>query len=227
MKPTIRVALFTSSFRGYWMLRFLTTPAVCEEFGLSVVGVATDDPASKISNAINRGVWKYGYDPHFEPELVPRLCNQLDLPFVTSSISHPKFVAEYQRHWSPDIAFVNVFGQRLPETVFDFPQLGTYNFHTTAGPHWPNFQGPDPLTEIIKAGHTRCRIACHRVEHDFDSGELHKFSEEVRIPPGASIADMQLMLAAEINCFLRKELPFLLGRGDSPEPPMSQLQPAR
>lgn len=205
-----RIVLFTSSWRGYWLLRFLLDPAIASYYRLEVVGVATDDPQLPQSNSDRRGVWKYGYDPECEPDLVPDLCARHRVPCYRGAITRLDFVEMFQHVWKPDLSLVNVFGQLLPPQMFEFPRLGTFNFHTTAGDVWPQFPGGDPLNAIRKAGHTSCRIACHRLDETLDRGELYKFTEEIPILPGSSVADMQLILASLVVCFLKAELPDLL-----------------
>lgn len=210
-KNRIRVAVFTSGIRGYWMLRELFNQDFQDRLGIEIVGVATDDPNLKHSNAKGRGVWKYGYDPEFEPQLVPRICRQHGIVAYTGSIKTSEFRKTFEEDWKPDIGLMNVYGQFLPPTIFKIPPLGFYNFHATSGEHWPAYQGPDPFTEMMANSVARCCLAFHKVVDEVDGGDLVCYTDRAEIPAGATVPDLHMITAPLAVTLLRRILPEILG----------------
>ena len=192
------------------MLRDLLRRDLQDAIGFEVVGIATDDPRLPHCNAQRRGVWKYGFDDQFEPELVPRLCTQHHLVPFTGSIKSDQFKELFLESWCPDLGIMNVFGQFLPFEIFSFPRFGFFNFHATSGEQWPAYQGPDPFSDMMRDGHRRCTLAFHRVVQEVDGGELYSFTDCAEIPQGASVPDLHMITAPLASGLLRRILPKLL-----------------
>jgi len=69
----------------------------------------------------------------------------------------------------PDLVLMMGFTYRIPKALFNFPPLGFYNVHFSL---LPAYQGPDPIFWQLKNGETLGGITIHRVNSDFDSGEI-------------------------------------------------------
>lgn len=69
----------------------------------------------------------------------------------------------------PDLALICGFSYRIPAQVFNIPPAGFFNIHFSI---LPAYKGPDPIFWQIKNGEQTGGISIHRVNHDFDSGEV-------------------------------------------------------
>ena len=192
------------------MLRLLLDPDYQKQLNFELVGVATDDPTNQFSNPQKRGTWRYGYDPDFDPKVVPRIAARHALDAYGGSLRTPEFVRRFQDEWKPDLCLVNVYGQILRPELFEFPTRGSFNFHSSSGPTWPAFQGADPVTDMIKAGCTSMHLVMHHVAAEVDAGAMFKCSVDVPFPPNATVADMHYMTAPLAVSLLRETLPTLL-----------------
>ena len=122
-EPKTRVAVFGSFYGGYHVLSELLEPPLAEF--LTVVGVATDDPAQPFTHAGVR-LWKY---PHTQAEeqLVGLLARANDLPVYTGRVRTPDFEQTFVDHWRPDLCLMATFGQLISRQLFEFPRLGFNN----------------------------------------------------------------------------------------------------
>jgi len=124
-KPRTRVAVFGSFHGGFHVLSELLEPPLAEL--VSVVGVATDDPAQPFVHADVR-LWKY---PHTEAEeqMVRELAESSGLPIYTGRVKAPEFERMFVEEWKPNLCLMATFGQLISKRIFQVPQLGFFNFH--------------------------------------------------------------------------------------------------
>ncbi|ADY52964.1 formyl transferase domain protein [Pseudopedobacter saltans DSM 12145] len=80
----------------------------------------------------------------------------------------------------PDLAIMFVFSYRIPEKIFNIPKQGFYNVHFSL---LPAYKGPDPVFWQIKNGETMGGISIHKVNEDFDEGEI-VMQQQIPFIPG-------------------------------------------
>lgn len=189
----MRVALFGSFYRGFFVLSELLHGAIKDK--IDVVGVATDDPGSGFINAHAR-LWQY---PHTTEEetMVRDLARASEVPVYSGRISSEIFFQQFRNDWQPDLCIMATFGQRIPPHLFEWPRLGFYNLHPCTDDGWPSrYAGGNPFAAMAAQREPWVRIALHRVDSGFDTGELIAYSEPIAYPPNASVIDMHKITAA-------------------------------
>ena len=186
----MRIALFGSFYRGFHVLNELLFGPLSRS--LTIVGVATDDPACAFVTP-QRRVWQYGYRPE-EATMVADLAERNGIAVYRSRVKTDEFYTLFEDHWRPDICFMSTFGQKLNERLFSFPKHGVINLHPSDKSGWPSkYAGSNPFQMMLDDGRDRCVISLHTVDGDFDAGERVAISEDIYIPPGATVRDMHMM----------------------------------
>src|SRR3954469_10658503 len=113
----VRVALFGSFYRGYYVLNEL----LCGDIAASVevVGVATDEPSNHFISADKR-VWQY---PHteYERNMVANLAQQHGLPVFRQRVNDAPFHEIIEQQWRPQLCIMATFGQRIHRRLIDYP----------------------------------------------------------------------------------------------------------
>jgi methionyl-tRNA formyltransferase len=183
----IRIAVFGSFYRGYYVLSELLTGILSSK--VTVVGVATDDPNQTFINTKKR-VWQY---PHTQDEInmVAALAHAADLEVYTNRVKTADFYQTMQERWKPDLCIMATFGQKINAHLFNIPALGFYNLHPCIDDAWPShYVGNNPFQELLKDKKPYTQIAMHRVDDGFDTGELIAYSEKIHIPAHASVVDL-------------------------------------
>jgi methionyl-tRNA formyltransferase len=79
--------------------------------------------------------------------------------------------------YSPAMGLMFTFSFKLPAAIFKMPAKGFYNLHP--GP-LPAYRGPDPIFQQIKNREPYAAITIHKVDDDFDSGEI-VLSDKIRL----------------------------------------------
>ena len=188
----IRVALFGSYYRGFFVLNELLNGPLKDR--LTVVGVATDDPTANFVS-VGKRVWRYGYS-NDERELVKSLAASAGLRAYDARVKTEAFYRLYEDVWQPDLCLMATFGQRIDERLFTYPRFGFINLHPSDDDEWPSrYAGPDPFSEMLKDDCANCVITLHRVDNGFDTGERLLVSDTIPIPSGASVIDMHKISA--------------------------------
>src|ERR1017187_10500237 len=180
-KRKVRIVVFGSFYGGYHVLSELLQPPLAEQ--VMVVGVATDDITQPFVHA-NVRLWKY---PHTRAEelLVPQFAGAHDLPVYTGRVKTPEFERTFVAEWKPDLCLMATFGQMIPRSIFEVPQLGFYNFHHSDNV-WPSYPGPDPIRDMVRDGKTHVVITMHEVSEVLDGGAAVGQSHKVPLPPDAN-----------------------------------------
>jgi methionyl-tRNA formyltransferase len=199
----IKVAVFGSFYRGYYILEELLHGSLKDHF--AVVGVATDDiTQSFISGAVR--VWQYPHLP-CEEIMVERRAQEYDLPVYKGRVKCDTFYEMYETEWSPDLCVSATFGQRIDARLFNFPELGFFNIHPCIDDGWPSkYAGPNPFKAMMNDGHDHTKAALHRVDDDFDTGELIAMSPRIAMPPDATVIDMHKITSPIFARFAIEEL---------------------
>lgn len=207
-----KVALFGSFYRGYYLLNELLYGPLRTQ--IEVVGVATDQPDQSYISAHKR-VWQY---PHSlaEEKMVAELAQRHGIDVYTGRVKQELFYENFEKNWKPHICLMGTFGQKIDDRLFNFPPLGFFNFHPTDGASWPSrYAGSNPFRELLDDGASHCVICMHRVDSDFDNGELIKKSEPIAIPPDSSVVDLHKITSPMAALLAREELRGILSFVDS------------
>jgi methionyl-tRNA formyltransferase len=207
-KTKIKIALFGSFYRGYYVLDELLCGPLSDHF--KVVGVASDDPSASFTSSQIR-VWQYPHTPA-EETMVEGRARALNLPFYNGRVKTDDFYSIYEKQWAPDICISATFGQRIDERLFSFPKLGFFNIHPCVDDGWPSkYAGPNPFKTLMDDGHDHAKAALHRVDDGFDTGELIAMSPRIAIPAYATVTDMHKISSPMMAYFAIQELAKLAG----------------
>lgn len=185
--PKVRVAVFGSFYRGYYVLHELLNGDIRDQ--LEVVGVATDDATQSYVNPAKR-VWQYPHAPA-ERSMVQALAQSHGLDVYSGRVKTAEFYARMSQHWKPDLCIMATFGQKISPELFEAPALGFYNLHPCIDDAWPSsYVGGNPFQALLNNHETYTVIAMHRVDAGFDTGDLIAYSERIAIPPHVGVVDL-------------------------------------
>jgi len=198
--PPIRVALFVSSLEGHRILADLIEDSASSG-RLRIVGVATDDPHAPFSNPSKR-LWGRldAEETASRMRLIRDLCAEHALPCYDGRVHAPPrkaaaaeaaqaFARRLAEIWRPDVAYMCVFGQRIPSALSGAPRFGFFNVHPSRIERleeWPRYGGPSPYRAMMQAGESHFNMVLHRIDEAFDQGEAVAFSAPIplRVIPG-------------------------------------------
>ncbi|MFN5350813.1 MAG: formyltransferase family protein [Polaromonas sp.] len=199
----IKVVLFGSFYRGYYLLDELLQGPHKEQF--SVVGVATDDVTQPYISRDKR-MWQYPH--HIDDEtMVERAAQQHQLPLYKGRVKSDLFYDLFENQWQPDLCISATFGQLIDARLFDYPRFGFFNIHPCIEDGWPSkYAGPNPFQALKDDGHHYAKAALHRVDGNFDTGELMAMSPRIAMPPQATVVDMHKITSPAIAKFAVPEL---------------------
>jgi methionyl-tRNA formyltransferase len=204
----IRIAMFGSFYRGYYVLDELLHGPLHQHF--TVVGVATDDVSQAFISSKVR-VWQYPHLPG-EETMVERRSQEHGVPVYKDRVKCDAFYKLLENDWAPDLCVSATFGQRIDARIFSFPKLGFFNIHPCIDDGWPSkYAGPNPFQALMDDGHDHTKAALHRVDDGFDTGELIAMSSRVAMPPDATVIDMHKITSPVIARFAVYELAKLAG----------------
>ena len=204
-KPKTRVAVFGSFMGGYHVLQELLSGPLSSR--VAVVGVAIDDPTQPFTHPKVR-LWQY---PHLREEevLVPRFAQEHGLPVFTGRVKAPEFQDMFFTEWQPELCLMATFGQKIPNGLIGYPELGFFNFHHS-GDTWPSYPGPDPIAAMVRDGRTHLVLTIHKVSDVIDGGEFVARSHPVAIPEGINAIGMHRITWPQMGPFIRRELGAML-----------------
>ena len=206
----IRVALFGSFYRGYYLLNELLFGDIADS--VEVVGVATDDPGNAFVNPGKR-VWQY---PHtaYERNMVDRLATKNGLQVFKERVNDAPFHDIIEQQWQPDLCVMATFGQRIHRRLIDYPALGFYNLHPCLDDRWPSkYVGGNPFDALMTDRMPYIRVAFHAIDENFDSGELIAMTPKIAIPEEASVIDLHKITSVSAARLAAGELRKIIDRG--------------
>lgn len=199
----IRIAVFGSFYRGYYLLAELLHGPHRDRF--SIVGVATDDVAQGFISREKR-VWQY---PHRSEEetMVELKAARHGLSVYKARVKTEAFYEIYEREWQPQLCVSATFGQRIDARLFNYPKFGFFNIHPCIDDGWPSkYAGPNPFQGLIDDGHDHSKAVLHRVDEGLDTGEPVAMSSRIDMPPGTTVIDMHKLTSPVIAKFAVPEL---------------------
>lgn len=181
-KAGLRTVLFVSCDCGNLMIRDLAHFESLYPEKLNIVGIVTDDPldpAAKIS--IKKRIWS-----QFPKEEHPKIFESI----ITSSINlgvqcysgavKTDYFREIYRKWNPEAMLMFCFGQKVDAPIFEYPSMGSYNFHPSDLPKKIG-AGTQPFHNAIQNGLKSSPMVIHKVTELIDIGPVIGVSPQVNI----------------------------------------------
>jgi methionyl-tRNA formyltransferase len=209
MNPKIRVVVFGSFYRGFYVLNELLSGDICDK--VVVVGVATDN-ASESFVSPGKRVWQY---PHelADQTLVGRLADKSGIPVFNGRVKTPEFYDLIETQWKPDLCIMATFGQKINDRLFNAPPLGFFNLHPCIDDGWPSrYVGGNPFQALLDDGKNYTQIAMHRVDENFDTGELIAYSEKLFIPEHTNVVDLHKITSPAAGRLAAREIEKIIAR---------------
>jgi len=182
-----RVVIFGSFYRGFYLLNELLFGSLSEY--VSVVGVATDDPAATYISSDTR-VWQY---PHtrYESEMVSDLATEHGIGVFRGKVNEQPFYDLMENSWKPDICVMGTFGQRIRKRLIETPALGFYNLHPCIDDGWPSkYIGGNPFEALMKDGKRYSCVVFHAIDEGFDTGPFIARTDRIAFPNETNVTDM-------------------------------------
>lgn len=199
MSEKLRIIFFgTPEFAAYSLKKVV-------ESGFDVVAVvtATDKPAG-------RGM-KLKYSD------VKQTALDLNIPILQpANMKAPEFL-EQLAAYKPDLGLVIAF-RMMPESVWSFPRLGTFNLHASL---LPDYRGAAPINHAIINGEHITGITTFFLKHQIDTGDILR-QEKVAILPednAGTLHDKLMIAGAELVCETLKDI----SNGSARPVPQAQL----
>lgn len=206
----VRIALFGSFYRGFYMLNELLFGEISER--IEVVGVATDDPRNSFVSPQKR-VWQY---PHseYERNMVELLAKKHGLPVWKDRVNVDDFHAIIENEWKPELCVMSTFGQLIRKRLIHYPSMGFYNLHPCLDDTWPSkYVGGNPFDAMKKDHMPYIRVAFHAIDETFDTGPLIAMGDKIAIPDEASVVDMHKITSVSAARLAADELIKIMDRG--------------
>ncbi len=129
------------------------------------------------------------------------------------SLKDPGFL-ESLHNLRPDLQVVVAF-RMLPEEVWQFPPLGTFNLHASL---LPKFRGAAPINWAIMLGETETGVTTFLLEQKIDTGNI-LFSEKLPISPDETAGELHDRLMVIGSALVVKTI---LALGDGTAHPVPQ-----
>jgi len=133
-----------------------------KEAGHEVVGVLRWNRAKM--HPIKRCLMDY-----FNPEKFYTIIKQLKAPEITAkSINDSDFFNKALK-LQPDIILVGSWGEIIEKRIIDMPKIACINVHPSL---LPQYRGPNPYIETIRAGETETGVTFHLINERLDAGAI-------------------------------------------------------
>jgi len=109
-----------------------------------------------------------GRGMHLQQSAVKQCALRHGLPVLQPvNLKSPDFL-EQLKQFNPDIQVIIAF-RMLPESVWNFPKLGTMNLHASL---LPNYRGAAPINRAIMNGETETGVTTFFLKHAIDTGDI-------------------------------------------------------
>jgi methionyl-tRNA formyltransferase len=198
-----RVAVFGSFYRGFYLLNELLQGPISET--VTVVGVATDNPAESFISADKR-VWQY---PHtaYEEEMVAVRARQHGIHVYRGKVNSQPFFDLFENDWKPELCVMGTFGQRIGKRLIDGPRLGFYNLHPCIDDAWPSkYAGGNPFEALMQDGQAYACVVMHSIDEGFDTGPFVARTGRIGLPDETTVTDMHKITAYAAAQLASREL---------------------
>lgn len=124
-----------------------------------------------------------------ENESLSLAANQHSIPLIDLSKTINNILQQCKDH-SIELIIMSCYSKRLPDELINFSKYGCFNMHPSL---LPRYRGSEPLFWQMKDA-AQLGVSWHRVESDFDSGEV-VFQRKIFADEGASYVEINQQLA--------------------------------
>jgi methionyl-tRNA formyltransferase len=118
------------------------------------------------------------------------------------------------RVYEPDVALCYGYGWKIPIEALEVPRYGSANHHPA---RLPRFRGPIPFSWAFRAGDTELGLTWHRMDAEFDTGNILARSSVPLYDTDTTIMDIAPRVAEAAFAMLPEVLAKLVA-GDPGEP---------
>jgi methionyl-tRNA formyltransferase len=103
-----------------------------------------------------------------KPSAVKQYAIEAGLPILQPlRLKSPEFLTELEKY-APDLQVIVAF-RMLPEKVWSFPPLGSFNLHASL---LPNYRGAAPINWAIINGEKETGVTTFFLKHEIDTGSI-------------------------------------------------------
>ena len=131
------------------------------------------------------------------------------MPVFTGRVKSPEFYEIFLTEWQPALCLMATFGQKIPNVLIGYPELGFFNFHHS-GDTWPSYPGPDPIAAMVRDGRKHLVLTIHKVTDVIDGGAFVAHSHRVAIPDRINAVGMHRITWPQMGPFIRREVGVML-----------------
>ncbi len=155
-----------------------------------------------------------------QPSPVKLFAKRNEIPLAQpEKLKDPAFLTQL-KIWSPDLQVVVAF-RMMPEVVWAFPNLGTFNLHTSL---LPQYRGAAPIQRALMNGEKETGVTTFFINHKIDTGRII-MQEKIPILPEDNAGTLTEKLKKRGAALTLKTIE-LIGRGNIKpvEQPISVLE---
>lgn len=121
----------------------------------------------------------------FQSSAVKKYAESQDIPVLQpSKLRDSEFIRQLH-DFKPDLQFVVAF-RMLPEEIWNFPPLGTWNLHASL---LPQYRGAAPINHAIINGEKQTGLTTFRLKHEIDTGDI-ALTKQVEIDPNETAGSL-------------------------------------
>jgi len=178
----LRIVLFVSCACGNQMLTDLAAFEARYSDQLDIVGVVTDDPLdSNARISLKKRIWSQ-FSVDERADIFQKLIDNSISQGITcySGAVKTDFFREIYQQWNPEALIMFCYGQKIDSAIYDFPQLGAYNFHPSDLPKKIG-AGTQPFQNAIQNGMKSSPMVIHKVTEQIDVGPIVGISPQINI----------------------------------------------
>lgn len=117
-----------------------------------------------------------GRGKKIQESAVKQYAKEVDIPVLQpTNLKSEDFLAEL-KSYKPNLNIVVAF-RMLPESVWQFPELGTFNLHASL---LPNYRGAAPINWAVINGEKETGVTTFFIKHEIDTGNII-FQEKIPV----------------------------------------------
>lgn len=148
---------------------------------------------------------------------VKQFAIQNNIPVLQpEKLKSQEFLDQLQS-FAPDLQIVVAF-RMLPEVVWKFPKLGTFNLH---GSLLPQYRGAAPINRAVMNGETKTGVTTFFLQQEIDTGNII-FQEEIPIGENETAGEIHDRMM-HVGANLVAKTVDAIAAGDVPQIPQSSL----
>ena len=144
----------------------------------------------------------------FLPSAVKKYAQSVNLEILQPTNLKSQDFQEDLKRLNPDVQVVVAF-RMLPEIVWDYPKLGTYNVHASL---LPDYRGAAPINWVLYNGEKNTGVTTFKLKHAIDTGDI-ALQKEVSIAENDNFETLYNKLA-QLGAIAMVETLQLLFKGD-------------